>query len=68
MFSFAKTKTATDKLKKVLSSYYAKEIEKQMDALWKSGKMTEEKNNKIAKINFIFSAQYLFFKIITIST
>lgn len=49
MFSFAKTKTATDKLKKVLSSYYAKEIEKQMDALWKSGKMTEEKNNKIAK-------------------
>ena len=25
-------------------------------------------NNKIAKINFIVSAQYLFFKIITIST
>lgn len=49
MFSFAKTKTATEKLKKVLASYYSKEIDKQMDALWKSGKMTVAKNDKIAK-------------------
>ena len=48
MFSFAKTKEATEKLKKVLVAYYAKEIDKEMDALWKAGKMTAAKNEKIA--------------------
>lgn len=41
-------KEATEKLKKVLVAYYAKEIDMEMDALWKVGKMTAVKNEKIA--------------------
>ncbi len=49
MFSFAKTKTAANNLKRALATYYAKEAEKELDKLWKSGKMTVEKNRAIAK-------------------
>lgn len=36
------------KTKKFRADYYAKEIDKEMDALWKAGKMTMEKNKRIA--------------------
>ena len=47
MLSFAKTKTALFDLKDVLAQFYAKKVDEQMDELWKSGKMTHEKNENL---------------------
>ena len=43
MFSFCRTKSAMENIKKALLKYYADAIDKEMDALWESGEMNDEK-------------------------
>jgi len=45
MLSFAKSKTALLDLKDVLAQFYSQKVDSQMDALWESGMMTQEKND-----------------------
>lgn len=47
MFSYAKTEESLDDLKKALSAYYAKLIDKDMEQLWESGLWDDEKNEGI---------------------
>lgn len=47
LFSFVKTKTAFSELQDVLMQYYAKEVDRQMDDLWDSGKLDADKMNQI---------------------
>lgn len=43
MMSFVKTSKAIEDLQQVLSDYFAKQIEEDIDQLWKEGVLTEEK-------------------------
>ena len=52
MFSFCKTKTAMENIKKALLKYYAEEIDKEMDALWASGEMNDEKQESFKNGHF----------------
>lgn len=47
MFEFANSKKMLSELKKVLDKFYEDQINKEMDELWESGKMTDEKFDKI---------------------
>ena len=52
MFSFCKTKAAMENIKKALLKYYAEEIDKEMDALWASGEMNDEKQEAFKNGHF----------------
>lgn len=43
MMSFVKSQEALADLKQVISNFFASELEKEMNQLWESGEMTEEK-------------------------
>ena len=43
MFSYAKTDEALQRLKAALVAFYSQKIDEEMDALWKSGEMNDEK-------------------------
>ena len=43
MFSCAKTDEALQRLKAALVAFYSQKIDEEMDALWKSGEMNDEK-------------------------
>lgn len=47
MFSYADTDEELNEIKTVLADYYAKKVEREMDALWDDGLWSEEKNNEI---------------------
>lgn len=49
MFSYAKTPSALEDIRKALSAYFAKRVEDDMDALWDSGEWDNEKNENILK-------------------
>ena len=52
MFSFCKTEEALENIKKALLKYYSVEIDKEMDALWASGEMTDEKQEAFKNGHF----------------
>ena len=43
MMSFVKSQEVLADLKQVISNYFASELEKEMNRLWETGEMTEEK-------------------------
>ena len=43
MMSFIKTPKALNELNEVLSNYFAKRLDEEIDALWTDGTLTEEK-------------------------
>lgn len=47
MFSYAKDKRQLDDLKSALTSYFAANIDREMDKLWDEGKWDNEKNENI---------------------
>lgn len=49
MFSYAKTTSALEDIRKALSAYFAKRVEDDMDALWDTGEWDNEKNEGILK-------------------
>lgn len=49
MFSYATEKRQLDDLKTALTSYFAANIDKEMDKLWDDGKWDDEKNEEILK-------------------
>lgn len=49
MFSYATEKRQLDDLKTALTSYFAANIDKEMDKLWDEGKWDDEKNEEILK-------------------
>ena len=49
MFSYVKSETQMQEIKKVLSDYFFNKIEEGMDALWESGEWTQEKNDALMK-------------------
>lgn len=49
MFSFAKTEEDLMEMKKVLSVYFAKRVEDEMDALWEQGVWNDEKNEAVQR-------------------
>ena len=52
MFSFCKTKSAMENIKKALMLYYAEIIDKEMDELWASGKMNDAKQESFKNGHF----------------
>ena len=52
MFSFCRTKSAMENIKKALQKYYADAIDKEMDALWKSGEMNDTKQESFRNGHF----------------
>ena len=52
MFSFCKTKSAMENIKKALMQYYAEAIDKEMDALWASGEMNDAKQESFKNGHF----------------
>ncbi|MBQ1694828.1 MAG: hypothetical protein II076_02700 [Bacteroidales bacterium] len=49
MFSFCKTKDDLERLQDVLADYYENEAQRQLDLLWESGKMSQEKLDMLQK-------------------
>ncbi len=49
MFSFCKTKSDLERLQEVLADYYENEAQRQLDLLWESGKMSQEKLDMLQK-------------------
>lgn len=49
MFSYAKDEKQLDDLKSALVTYFASNIDKEMDKLWDDGKWSDEKNEEILK-------------------
>ena len=49
MFSFCKTKDDLERLQGVLADYYENEAQRQLDLLWESGKMSQEKLDMLQK-------------------
>ena len=49
MFSFCKTKDDLERLLDVLADYYENEAQRQLDLLWESGKMSQEKLDVLQK-------------------
>lgn len=49
MFSFCKTKSDLERLQDVLADYYENEAQRQLDLLWESGKMSQEKLDMLQK-------------------
>lgn len=49
MFSFCKTKDDLERLQEVLADYYENEAQRQLDLLWESGKMSQEKLDMLQK-------------------
>ena len=49
MFSFCKTKSDLKRLQEVLADYYENEAQRQLDLLWESGKMSQEKLDMLQK-------------------
>lgn len=49
MFSFCKTKDDLERLQDVLADYYESEAQRQLDLLWESGKMSQEKLDMLQK-------------------
>lgn len=49
MFSFCKTKDDLERLQDVLVDYYENEAQRQLDLLWESGKMSQEKLDMLQK-------------------
>lgn len=47
MFSYAKSESALEEIKRALSLYFAKRVSDDMDALWDSGEWSDEKNEAI---------------------
>ena len=43
IMSFVKTPKALDELRQVLADYFAKRVDEEVENLWKSGVLTEEK-------------------------
>ena len=43
MMSFVKAQEALADLKQAISNYFASELEKEMNRMWETGEMTEEK-------------------------
>ena len=52
MFSFCRTKSAMENIKKALQKYYADAIDKEMDALWESGEMNDAKQESFRNGHF----------------
>jgi hypothetical protein len=49
MFSYVRSDSQLQEIKKVLSDYFFNKVEEGMDALWESGEWSEEKNDAIMK-------------------
>ena len=49
MFSYVRSDSQMQEIKKVLSDYFFNKVEEGMDALWESGEWSEEKNEAIMK-------------------
>ena len=49
MFSYVRSDSQMQEIKKVLSDYFFNKVEEGMDALWESGEWSEEKNESIMK-------------------
>ena len=49
MFSFCITKDDLERLQDVLADYYENEAQRQLDLLWESGKMSQEKLDMLQK-------------------
>ena len=49
MFSYVRSDSQMQEIKKVLSDYFFNKVEEGMDALWESGEWSEEKNDAIMK-------------------
>lgn len=49
MFSYVKDDKQLDDLKMALTSYFASNIDREMDELWDSGKWNDEVNENILK-------------------
>ena len=49
MFSFCNTKSDLERLQEVLADYYENEAQRQLDLLWESGKMSQEKLDMLQK-------------------
>lgn len=47
MFSYAKSESSLDEIKKALTTYFAQKVEDEMDKLWESGEWDQEKNEAI---------------------
>ncbi len=47
LFSFIRTQSAFNELQSVLAQHYAKEIDRQMEELWNSGKMNAAKMDEL---------------------
>ncbi len=47
LFSFIRTQSAFNELQSVLVQHYAKEIDRQMEDLWNSGKMNAAKMDEL---------------------
>ena len=52
MFSYATTESAMENIKKALLNYYASEIDREMDSLWESGDMTDERHESFRNAHF----------------
>lgn len=52
MFSFCKSEDSFNELREVLSQFYAKKVEEEMDKLWENGEMNEEKLNEIRNSHY----------------
>lgn len=51
MFSYATDERQLNDLKQALTSYFAANIDKEMDKLWEEGKWNDEKNEEILDEN-----------------
>ena len=49
MFSYVRSDSQMQEIKKVLSDYFFNKVEEGMDALWESGEWSEDKNEAIMK-------------------
>ena len=51
MMSFVKTDDSMKELKSVISHYFAKKAKDEMDKMWESGEMNEEKFNRFRTLH-----------------
>ena len=52
MMSHIKSQESLERLKSQIAEFYAKLIDEEMDALWKSGEMNEEKLSSFENAHF----------------
>ena len=51
MMSFVKTPKAIDELKNVISDYFANRLSEEIDKMWESGDLSEEKVEKFRHLH-----------------